>query len=291
MATASRTNPAAGRSGGGPSVRTAALRALVESKGFGQVVMAVIIINAITLGLETSERAVAVAGPLLTAIDRAALVFFTLELTLRLWAYRFAFFRGGWNLFDLAVVAVSWLPTAGAFSVLRALRVLRVLRLISVVPQMRAVVGALFRALPGMGAIAAVLGLVFYVAAVMATELFSATFPQWFGSVGASLFSLFQIMTLESWSMGIARPVMEVHPWAWMFFVPFVVVTSFTVLNLFIALIVNSMQAVQADEQQRSERVEGLAHDEREAIIEMMEELRQEIRELKNPTERPRLML
>ena len=109
--------------------------------------------------------------------------------------------------------------------------------------------------------------------------------------VGASLFSLFQIMTLESWSMGIARPVMEVHPWAWMFFVPFVVVTSFTVLNLFIALIVNSMQAVQADEQQRSERVEGLAHDEREAIIEMMEELRQEIRELKNPTDRPRLML
>jgi len=272
-------------------LRSTALRALVESKGFGQVVMAVIVINAITLGLETSERAVAAAGPLLSAIDRAALVFFTMELTLRLWAYRFAFFRGGWNLFDLAVVAVSWLPTAGAFSVLRALRVLRVLRLISVVPQMRAVVGALFRALPGMGAIAAVLGLVFYVAAVMATELFSATFPQWFGSVGASLFSLFQIMTLESWSMGIARPVMEVHPWAWMFFVPFVVVTSFTVLNLFIALIVNSMQAVQADEQQRSERVEGLAHDEREAIIEMMEELRQEIRELKKPGERPRLML
>ena len=272
-------------------LRRTALRALVESKGFGQVMMAVIVINAITLGLDTSERAVAAAGPLLAAIDRAALVFFTMELTLRLWAHRFAFFRGGWNLFDLAVVAVSWLPTAGAFSVLRALRVLRVLRLISVVPQMRAVVGALFRALPGMGAIAAVLGLVFYVAAVMATELFSATFPQWFGSVGASLFSLFQIMTLESWSMGIARPVMEVHPWAWMFFVPFVVVTSFTVLNLFIALIVNSMQAVQADEQQRSERVEGLAHDEREAIIEMMEELRQEIRELKNPTDRPRLML
>ena len=230
---------------------------------------------------------VAAAGPLLTAIDRAALVFFTMELTLRLWAHRFAFFRGGWNLFDLAVVAVSWLPTAGAFSVLRALRVLRVLRLISVVPQMRAVVGALFRALPGMGAIAAVLGLVFYVAAVMATELFSATFPQWFGSVGASLFSLFQIMTLESWSMGIARPVMEVHPWAWMFFVPFVVVTSFTVLNLFIALIVNSMQAVQADEQQRSERVEGLAHDEREALLREVVALREELREMRS-VNRPR---
>ena len=230
--------------------RDAALRALVESRGFGQVVMAVIIVNAITLGLETSERAMAAAGPLLLAIDRAALVFFTMELTLRLWAYRLAFFRGGWNLFDLAVVAVSWAPAAGA-----------------------------------------VLGLVFYVSAVMATQLFSATFPQWFGSVGASLFSLFQVMTLESWSMGIARPVMEVHPWAWMFFVPFVVVTSFTVLNLFIALIVNSMQTVQADEQQRSMHAEEIAHDEREAIIEMMEELRREIRELKDPPPAPRLML
>ena len=271
--------------------RQAALRALVDSRTFSQVVMAVIVLNAITLGLETSERVMAAAGPLLLAIDRAALVFFTMELTLRIWAYRFAFFRGGWNLFDLAVVAISWVPTAGAFSVLRALRVMRVLRLISVVPQMRAVVGALFRALPGMGAIAAVLGLVFYVGAVMATQLFGDTFPQMFGSVGASLFSLFQVMTLESWSMGIARPVMEVHPWAWMFFVPFVVATSFTVLNLFIALIVNSMQTVQADEQRRSEQAEGLAHDEREAIIGMMEELRQEMRELREPPERPRLML
>jgi voltage-gated sodium channel len=171
------------------------------------------------------------------------------------------------------------------------LRVLRVLRLVSAMPQMRAVVGALFQALPGMGAIVAVLGLVFYVAAVMATQLFGATFPQWFGSVGASLFSLFQVMTLEGWSMGIARPVMELHPWAWLFFVPFVVVTSFTVLNLFIALIVNSMQAVQAGEQNRLIHAEELAHDEREAILEAMEELRREIRELREPPDRPRLMI
>lgn len=258
----------------------AALRAWVESPGFGQVVMAVIIVNAITLGLETSQRAVALAGPLLLAIDRAALVFFTLELSLRLWVYRFSFFRGGWNLFDLAVVAVSWVPAAGAFTVLRALRVFRVLRLISVVPQMRAVVGALFRALPGMGAIVAVIGLIFYVAAVMATQLFGASFPQWFGSIGESLFSLFQVMTLESWSMGMVRPIMEIHPWAWLFFVPFVIITSFTVLNLFIALIVNSMQTMQAEEQQRSIHAEQSAHDEREAILEAMENIRREIREL-----------
>ena len=269
----------------------AALRRLVDSRAFDQAVMAVIVVNAVTLGLETSDRVVSVAGPVLTAIDQAALTVFTLELALRMWAHGFRFFRGGWNLFDLAVVAVSLVPATGSFSVLRALRVLRVLRLISLIPQMRSVVGALFGALPGMAAIMAVLGLVFYVAAVMATQLFGATFPQWFGSVGGSLFSLFQVMTLESWSMGIARPVMEVHSWAWLFFVPFVVITSFTVLTLFIALIVNSMQAVQTREQRRSILAEELAHDEREAILEMMEELRREIRELKNSRETPRLII
>lgn len=270
---------------------TGNLRSLVESPRFGQAVMTVIVINAVTLGLSTSGPIMAAAGPLLDALDRAALVFFTVELALRLWVYRARFFTGGWNLFDFAVVAISWIPASGAFSVLRALRILRVLRLISVVPQMRAVVGALFGALPGMGAIAAVLVLVFYISAVMATQLFGTAFPQWFGNVGTSMFSLFQIMTLESWSMGIARPVMEVYPHAWLFFVPFVIVTSFTVLNLFIALIVNSMQTVQAQEQKRSSHAEELAHDEREALLEMMEDLRHEIRELKNPREHPRLMI
>ncbi len=260
-----------------------ALRSLVESPRFNHVVMAVIVINAVTLGLSTSGRIMAAAGSLLDALDRAALVFFTVELALRLWVYRARFFTGGWNLFDFAVVAISWIPASGAFSVLRSLRILRVLRLISVVPQMRAVVGALFGALPGMGAIAAVLALVFYISAVMATQLFGTAFPQWFGNVGVSMFSLFQIMTLESWSMGIARPVMEVYPHAWLFFVPFVIVTSFTVLNLFIALIVNSMQTVQAQELERSSHAEELAHDERELLLEKMEELRREIRDLKPP--------
>lgn len=267
------------------------LLSLVESKRFGQVVMAVILVNAVTLGLETSDRIYALAGPLLEIIDSAALLFFTLELTLRIWAHRSRFFSGGWNLFDLTIVAVSWLPAAGAFSVLRSLRILRALRLISVVPQMRSVVGALFKALPGMGAIVAVLLLVFYVASVMATQLFGDTFPQLFGSVGVSMFSLFQVMTLESWSMGIARPVMEVFPWAWMFFVPFVVVTSFTVLNLFIALIVNSMQTVQAADHEWAIRAEEIAHDEREQLLMVLEELRGEIRELKQADDRPRLII
>ena len=158
---------------------------------------------------------------------------------------------------------------------------MRVLRLVSVVPQMRAVVGALFRSLPGMGSIVAVLMLVFYIAAVMATKLFGEGFPQWFGSIGESMYSLFQIMTLESWSMGIVRPVMEQYPAAWAFFVPFIVVTSFTVLNLFIALIVNSMQSLQAKTNESLRAEADMAHDERAMLLDRIEVLADEVRRLR----------
>ncbi len=257
------------------------LRSIVESRGFSLTITAVIIINAVTLGLETSPRAMAVAGPYLLAIDSAALWIFTIELSLKLWLYRSRFFADAWNVFDLAIVAIAWVPTAGPLSVLRALRIMRVLRLISVVPQMRNVVGALFRALPGMGSIVAVLGLIFYVAAVMATKLFGAAFPDLFGNIGASMYSLFQIMTLESWSMGIVRPVMEVYPSAWLFFVPFIIATTFTVLNLFIALMVNSMQSLHAETKDSVREQAEIAHDERLALARQVEELTEEVRRMR----------
>ena len=157
---------------------------------------------------------------------------------------------------------------------------------LTIVPQMRTVIGALFRALPGMGSVIAVLGLAFYVAAVVATKLFGADFPEWFGSIGASMYSLFQVMTLESWSMGIVRPVMEQYPFDWLFFVPFIIVTSFAVLNLFIALIVNSMQSMQT-ETNENVRAEALAaHDEREALSQQIEALTDEIRQVREALRR-----
>ena len=260
---------------------TTMLRSIVESRRFSIAITAVIIINAITLGLETSPRAMDLAGPVLLAIDSAALWVFTIEIALKLWVYRARFFRDGWNVFDFAIVAVAWMPAAGPLSVLRALRIMRVLRLVSVVPQMRTVVGALFKALPGMGSILAVLVLVFYVAGVMATKLFGAAFPDWFGTIGASMYSLFQIMTLESWSMGIVRPVMDVYPDAWLFFVPFIILTSFTVLNLFIALIVNSMQSLQAETTESLHADAELAHDEREALARQIAHLTDEVRQMR----------
>jgi voltage-gated sodium channel len=261
---------------------TAKLRRFVESRGFNLTITTVIVINAIVLGLETSPRVMAAAGPLLLAIDSAALWVYTVELGLKLWLYRGRFFRDGWNNFDFVIVAIAWLPATGPLAVLRALRIMRVLRLMSVVPQMRSVIGALFNALPGMGSIVAVLALIFYVAAVMATKLFGGAFPDWFGTIGASMYSLFQIMTLESWSMGIVRPVMDVFPAAWAFFVPFIVITSFAVLNLFIALIVNSMQSLQAETKNTLRAEAVVAHDERELLLQRIEALTNEVRQLRN---------
>ena len=229
------------------------LRQIVTSPRTERFILALIILNAITLGLETSAWVMDRIGPMLLVLDKVVLAIFVIEVVARIAVHRLAFFKDPWSLFDFAVVAIALVPAAGPFSVLRALRILRVLRMITIVPSLKRVVGALISALPGMGSIVLLMGLIFYVASVMATKLFGADFPQWFGSIPASAYSLFQIMTLESWSMGIVRPVMEVHPYAWMFFVPFILCTTFTMLNLFIGIVVNAMQA-EHEEEARAER-------------------------------------
>lgn len=178
-------------------------------------------------------------GAVLAIVDRLCLTIFVVELALKLAAYRGLFWQSGWNWFDLAVVAVALAPGAGPWAVLRALRVLR---LLTVIPQLRRVVAAFLHAIPGLTGVIAVMSIFFYTAGVLATKLFGGAHPQWFGTLGESLYTLFQVMTLESWSMGIVRPVMETHPWAWAFFVPFIVIATFTILNLFIGIIVSIMQ-------------------------------------------------
>jgi voltage-gated sodium channel len=210
--------------------------------------ISLILINALILGLETSQSLMQAWGPWLIAADKVILAIFVVEIALRLLAQRLAYFRDPWNIFDFSVVAISLVPASGSLAVLRALRVLRVLRLIKLVPSMKRVVGGLLSALPGLGSVAAIIGLIFYVSAVIATKLFGADFPEWFGTLGASAFTLFQVMTLESWAMGIVRPVMELFPQAWVFFLIFILTSTFTMLNLFIAVIVNAIQQEHQDD-------------------------------------------
>ncbi|MCR9124976.1 MAG: ion transporter [Rhodobacteraceae bacterium] len=214
----------------------------LEQAWVSNVIVGVIMINAVLLGLETSPRAMAAAGDLIVTLDSVCLAVFVTEIVLKLVAYGHRFFRNGWNIFDFVVVGIALVPAAQGLSVLRAMRILRVLRVISVAPSLRRVVEGFVTALPGMGSVFLLMAIIFYIGAVMATKLFSASFPEWFGDLGRSAYTLFQIMTLESWSMGIVRPVMEVYPYAWMFFVPFIMVTTFAVVNLLVGLIVNSMQ-------------------------------------------------
>jgi voltage-gated sodium channel len=214
----------------------------VESPKIQYLITGVIVFNAIILGLETDSSLMAKYGPILIALDRLCLAVFLVEIGIKLVAYRGLFWRSGWNVFDFLVVGVALVPGAGPWSVLRSLRVLRVLRLLTVVPALRRVVAAFLHSIPGLSGVVAVMAIFFYTAGVLATRLFSDTHPEWFGTLGRSLYSLFQIMTLEGWSMGIVRPLMEEHPWAWLFFVPFIVIATFTILNLFIGIIVSTMQ-------------------------------------------------
>jgi len=258
------------------------LKAFIEHPRLQKSIIALILINAVLLGLETSPTVMDTAGTFILALDQLILAIFVLEISLRLFVYRQAFWRDPWSLFDFTVVAIALIPASGPFAVLRALRVLRVLRLLTMVPSMRRVVGALLDAIPGLGSIGLMLLVFYYVFAVIATNLFGTAFPQWFGSLGNSFYTLFQIMTLESWSMGIVRPVMETYPLAWAFFVPFIMVATFTMLNLFIAIIVSAMQNYSEAEhqetvdalQQTQEHIEADLHQE-------MKSLRNEITELK----------
>jgi voltage-gated sodium channel len=229
------------------------LTSLVTSPRTERVILALIVLNAVILGLETSPWVMARAGGLLVALDTLLLAVFVVEIVARVIVHRAAFFRDPWSLFDLAVVAVALVPSAGAFSVLRALRILRVLRLITVVPSLRAVVSALVGALPGMGSIMMLLVLIFYVFAVMATKLFGGTHPDTFGSIGISMLSLFQVMTLDAWSDGLMRPMMEQYPYAWMFFIPFVLASAFIVLNLFIGVVVSALETERDAERMRKQ--------------------------------------
>jgi len=256
------------------------LQRIVESGWFQRIIIGAILLNAITLGLETAPELVGEWMGVLKVLDKIFLLLFTVELALKLFVYRLVFFKNGWNNFDFIIVAISWLPFIESLSVLRSLRVLRVLRLISVVPQFRKVTQAFFDSLAGLATIGTILLLVFYVGAVMATKLFGQTFPEWFGTIGASFYTLFQIMTLESWSMGIVRPVMEVYPLAWLFFVPFILVTTFATLNLLIGVIVNSMQSLHDDTTDKiDEHLKGQDAD-REDLKKQLNDLKQTIEKI-----------
>lgn len=256
------------------------LRQAVEHRVFQRVVLGVIIANAVVLGLETSID----DGPVdqvLRVIDDAMLWFFVVEIGLRLIANGPRFFRDPWSVFDLVVVGIALVPASGPLAVLRALRILRVLRLADSVPSIKRVVSGLIAAIPGMGSVGALLLLVLYVSVVIATSLYGRIAPEHFGDLGTTAFTLFQVMTGEAWP-DIAADVMAVEPSAWVFFVVFIMVVSFAVLNLFIAVVVSGMESID-DLAEHEERNDAEVMDELRAIRTQLATLQAELAATRSP--------
>ena len=254
----------------------------IESPRIQSAIIVLIVINAVILGLETDADIMARYGHALLAADKAILAVFVLEILLKLYAFRLQFFRNPWSVFDFVIIAIALVPSGGGLDILRALRILRVLRLVSMLPQLRLVVEALLKAVPGIASVAGLMLLLFYVFAVIATTLYGGHFPQWFGSIGASMYTLFQIMTLESWSMGIVRPVMQVYPHAWAFFVPFILIATFTMLNLFIGIIVDTMQTMhEATHAQERKDIEATMHADTNILLREMQAMKNELADLR----------
>ena len=251
-------------------------------KSVQNVVIALILINAVLLGMETSPRIMASWGKLITTLDHAILTVFVVEIASLLFARGWRFFKDPWSVFDFVVVGIALIPASGPFAVLRSLRVLRVLRLISKIPSIRKVVGALLGALPGMASVFALVMILFYVNAVIATKLFGQDFPELFGNLGMSFFTLFQVMTLEAWAGGVARPIMEVYPYAWIFFILFILTATFTVLNLFVAVIVNSLNAIHGQEESSKGNDMQTMRNELELMRREVSELRKHLLENRN---------
>ena len=231
-----------------------------------------IVVNAIILGIETNKNIMAVIGHELIMIDHAILWVFIAEIVVLISARGWHFFKDPWSIFDFLVVAIALVPATGSLSVLRALRVLRILRLINKIESMRRVVSALLGSLPGLGSVFGLVLIVFYVSGVIATNMYAADFPERFGTLGMSFFTLFQVMTLEGWSEEIARPVMELYPSAWIFFLIFIFISTFIVVNLFVAVIVDSINSIKHHEDKKNQKDE---------VTEKIEALHREITELK----------
>lgn len=220
------------------------VEAIIESRWFQNTVMTLILANAVILGLETSHSVMRHYDLILSTIDNFIIYCFVLEILLRIYAYRLDFFRRPWCCFDLVVVSLGIFPVTESVSAMRVLRLMRVFRLVSVTPAMRKVVETLLLSIPGIISVMGLMSLFFYVFAVIGTHFYGATYPELFGSLGASLLSLFRVMTLDNWATGIMLPVLKLHPYAWIYFVLFIAITAFTILNVFVAVIINAMRDV-----------------------------------------------
>lgn len=242
-----------------------------------------ILLNAVTLGLETSPSIMARAGDMILFIDASILLLFILEISIRIYVYKRDFFRDSWSLFDLTIVALATLTYGSNVAIFRMLRILRIFRLFSAVKNLRMIVTSLLHAFESLFSIMLIILTIMYVFAVMATHLYGATFPDKFGTLGMTMITLFQIMTGDGWYSLVVGPVMEKHPYAWALFFPFVIIATFTILNVFVAIIVQGMnrQLIAEEKEKTREQDEML-----EVALKHIKKLTTEVEVLKGTADK-----
>ena len=238
------------------------IKKFVENQVFQNFILGVIVFNCVLMGLQTSAVLTAKCGDLLNLLDNICLGIFIVELGLKIIAYNKNFLKDGWNIFDTIIVLMSLFSSMAFLSSLRIFRIFRVFRslkalksfrgfrMISSLKKLQVIIMAIVKSLPSIAWTGGLLLLVYYIFALMGVSFFGAAFPEWFGDLGKTMYTLFQVMTLESWSMGIARPVMEAYPAAWLYFVPFVLISSFIVMNVVVGIVVNAISDVTANDKQ-----------------------------------------
>lgn len=238
------------------------IKKFVENQAFQNFILGVIVFNCVLMGLQTSAVLTAKCGDLLNLLDNICLGIFIVELGLKIIAYNKNFLKDGWNIFDTIIVLMSLFSSMAFLSSLRIFRIFRVFRslkalksfrgfrMISSLKKLQVIIMAIVKSLPSIAWTGGLLLLVYYIFALMGVSFFGAAFPEWFGDLGKTMYTLFQVMTLESWSMGIARPVMEAYPAAWLYFVPFVLISSFIVMNVVVGIVVNAISEVTANDKQ-----------------------------------------
>jgi voltage-gated sodium channel len=233
------------------------LARLVDSTGFTIVVTAVIVLNAIVLGLDTYGGLHDRFGDQLALINALCLAFFVGELALRMASYGrrpVDFFRSGWNVFDFVVILAAFVPVVREnATLLRLVRLLRVIRIIRVLPDLRVLLIGVWRSIPPLLSIAAVTAMLLFVYGMLGWLLFADELPQHWGNIGRAMLTLFVVLTLENFPQYMEEG-MEVHPWSWIYFVTFVLIAAFVVINVLIGIVLNSMEEAREAERRKAIR-------------------------------------
>ena len=223
---------------------------LVNKAAFEYTIIALILLNGVFLGLGTSPVLEQQYGDLLHLGNQIILGVFIVEALLKMIALAprvDMYFRDGWNVFDFLVIVFSLIPATGEFAmVARLARLLRVLRLISAIRELRLIVAALVRSIPSVGHVMLLMSIIVYIYAIIGYQLFHEHDPMHWRSLGISVLTLFNIITLEGWTV-VMDNAMQLHSWAWVYFVSFVVAGTFVVINLFIAIIINNLDEAKAE--------------------------------------------